>query len=460
MTTTNHDDRRREKASPLRALRDDFRALATSPRELWIVYAVKFLESVAYFAIYNLLVIYLSADLGYSDTEAGVISGTWLTAVSVFVFMAGFVADSLGIRRAMLVSVTSCLAGRLVLAASSTRAASLAGLAVMSWGVASMMPTMTAAVRQYTRKRTVSFGFSFFYVMMNVGALVAPLTIGRFRRLFPHGTDLAGAHLSSSRLVFVVGVGATALALGLTLLMRPDAEVERAARAARDGDDDDEHRPAASPLAALREVVFEANFWRFMLFVSLLVLVKLIFQHAHQTWPKYSLREFGEDFPFADYWAINPAMIIVLTPAVTALTRHRSAFACILWGSVLTACSVFFMAVSTTVAASVAFIVTLSLSEALWSPRIYEYTATIAPRGREASYMGLSQLPMFLAKPAVGGLSGWLLTMYCPASGPRDSHTMWWIIGLTTLAGPVAMWFLQGVIRPKPAAREGVAAAA
>lgn len=118
--------------SSIARIRDDLRSLAGSPRELWIVYGVKFLESVAYFAIYNLLAIYLSDDLGYTDTQAGTIAGTWLTAVSVFVFMAGFVADSLGIRRSLLVSVTSCLAGRLLLAASSSRAASLAGLAVMS----------------------------------------------------------------------------------------------------------------------------------------------------------------------------------------------------------------------------------------------------------------------------------------------------------------------------------------
>lgn len=310
-----------------------------------------------------------------------------------------------------------------------------------------MMPTMTAAVRQYTRKSTVSFGFSLFYVMMNVGALVAPLTIGRLRGAFPRGTVLLGAQLSSSRLVFWVGAAATLLALGLVLAMRPDEEVERLAQAA---DDEPPRKPAVSPLAAVREVVFERDFWRFMLFVSLLVLVKLIFQHAHQTWPKYALREFGQAFPFADWWAINPAMIIVLTPAVTALTRHRSAFACIVGGALLSACSVFFMATSTTVAASVAFIVMLSLGETLWSPRIYEYTATIAPKGREASYMGLSQLPMFLAKPTVGWMSGWLLTAYCPASGPRDSHTLWWIIGLTTLVGPLAIWLLRGVIQPKP----------
>jgi len=420
----------------------DLRRLARSPRELWVVYGVKFLESVAYFAIYNLIAVYLSEDLHMTDVQAGTVAGVWLTAVSVATFFAGFVADSLGIRKSLLVSILSCLVGRMMLLTGVLPVA-MTGLAVMTWGVASMMPTMTAAVRQYTRKDTVSFGFSLFYVLMNVGALVAPLTIGYCRRVFAQGHTvswLGGVHLSSSQLVFGVGVGATMLAVALVSTMRPDAVVA--------AESDPEAMPATRepPWKAFGAVVRESTFWRFMLFVSLLVLVRLIFQHAHLTWPKYTLRELGRSFPFANYWAINPAMIIVLTPLVTALTRARSAFWCIALGAAVSAGSVFFMAASTTVAASVAFIVTLSLGEALWSPRLYEYTATIARPGREAAYMGLSQLPMFLAKPLVGGMSGWMLATWCPETGPRSSQTLWLVVGLTTVVGPIAILGLRKVI--------------
>ena len=40
-------------------LMEDLRALAASPRELWIVYVMKLLESIAYFTVYTLLVIFL-----------------------------------------------------------------------------------------------------------------------------------------------------------------------------------------------------------------------------------------------------------------------------------------------------------------------------------------------------------------------------------------------------------------
>jgi dipeptide/tripeptide permease len=431
----------------------DLAGLAKSPRELWLIYGIKFLESLAYFAIYNLLAVYLTEDLNYGDKSAGTIAGTWLTVVSILMFVSGFVADALGIRKALLISVLSCLAGRTMMAVSSSPTVALAGLFVSAWGAASMLPTMTAAIRRYTTPSTVAFGFSLFYVDMNIGALVAPLTIGWFRRLFrqPLAVDLPGfgtMHWSASQLIFLVGAIATLLALFLVLAMRPDKAADTATPGLPG-----EVRKSNSPLAIFNEVRRERTFWGFMLFVSLLVLVRLIFQHAHLTWPKYSMREFGKDFDFAWYWSINPAMIILLTPVVTALTRTLSAYACIIVGSFISCISVFAMAASTSVTASVVFIVALSLGEALWSPRLYEYTARIAPPGREASYMGLSQIPMFVAKPIVGWLSGSMLAAYCPESGPRNSQMMWAIIGAMTLVGPVLILGLRSIIETPEAAR-------
>jgi hypothetical protein len=55
-----------------------------------------------------------------------------------------------------------------------------------------------------------------------------------------------------------------------------------------------------------------------------------------------------------------------------------------------------------------------SIGEAIWSPRLYQYTAAIAPKGKEGSYMALSLLPYFVAKLVVGMLSGRMLHRFCP----------------------------------------------
>jgi dipeptide/tripeptide permease len=409
-----------------RPLREDLRALAAAPRELWIVYAMKFLESVAFFTVYTLLVIFLSKDHGMSDTAAGSVAGTWLTAISLVVFVAGFIADGMGVRRALFIAALSTAIGRGLLTFAGDQITIYTALALSVWGIACMKPTMNAAVRAYTTPATVAFAFSLYYVVMNLGSAAQGPLITEFRAWFKEGAVLGGHHFSSSQLVFLVGFVASCINVVLSLFLR---EAPKPAGA-----------PAAkNPLSIAREVLREPAFWLFMGFIALLTFVRLIFQHAHLTWPKYALREFGESFPFASYWIINPIMIIFLTPFATAFTRRFPPYPVIVIGASISALSVFAMSLSTTVAASVAFIVTLSIGEALWSPRLYEYTATIAPRGREASYMGLSELPLFLAKPLVGFLSGYLLEAYCPESGPVDSKRMWLLIGLMTVAAPVVM---------------------
>lgn len=119
-------------------------------------------------------------------------------------------------------------------------------------------------------------------------------------------------------------------------------------------------------------------------------------------------------------------------------------------GTYVSALSVFFLAFSTSLPACVFFVITLSIGEAIWSPRLYDYTTSIAPEGREGTYMALSSAPLFLAKLPVGFLSGLLLQRYCPEhleeGEVRHSKTMWMIIGLSTIVSPILTTLLCGDI--------------
>jgi MFS family permease len=100
------------------------------------------------------------------------------------------------------------------------------------------------------------------------------------------------------------------------------------------------------------------------------------------------------------------------------------------------------------------FVVLLSVGEAFYSPRLYEYTAAIAPKGQEASYMAMSSLPFFLAKLGVAPVSGLLLARFCPDTGLRHSGTLWLIIGLSTMIAPVGLFVFQRFIRVHEAGRD------
>jgi hypothetical protein len=165
----------------------------------------------------------------------------------------------------------------------------------------------------------------------------------------------------------------------------------------------------------------------------------MIFRHLDATLPKYMVREFGEDTPKGTIYSINPALIIILVPLITAATSEVDPLVMIHHGSYISAGSVFFLAIWTTEWACVLFVVFLSIGEAVWSPRLYDYTMSVTQEGREGTYMALSSAPLFLAKLPVGFMSGFLLKTYCPEDGDRQSHLMWLIIGLTTCVSPVLL---------------------
>jgi hypothetical protein len=112
----------------------------------------------------------------------------------------------------------------------------------------------------------------------------------------------------------------------------------------------------------------------------------------------------------------------------------------LLFGAFISALSPFVLCLGSSMPYQIGMILVLTVGEALWSPRLYEYNVSIAPRGREATYVSLASLPYFLAKFLVGPTSGYLLATFVPAEGARNAAMLWGIVGLTTLLGPIGIW--------------------
>ena len=83
-----------------------------APRELWIIYSIKFAESTAYFAFSYIYAPYLSDVFGFSDIEAGMLYAYYGVLCSVFGLLAGPVIDSLDLRSALLVGTIPSFAAR------------------------------------------------------------------------------------------------------------------------------------------------------------------------------------------------------------------------------------------------------------------------------------------------------------------------------------------------------------
>lgn len=482
-----------------------FSMMATAPRELWIVYAAYIMENLAYkVGAASVLSLWLSSDLGYSDMSAGGMIATWSAIMTLITVLVGSLTDALGIRRTFLLGFAICLVSRVVMALSVNRWIALPfGLYPQAIGIALMIPVMAAACKQYTNAAQRSVAFALYYALMNLGYAIGDVIFDKLRGaqgMGEHGSwtlPFLGTELSTYRVLILLSVVFTVP--GFILIwgfMREGVEVTEAglkiAGQKSSGGKASVKLPSVSVAETLKKTgrIFaglwqEKAFYRFLLFMTLVVGARMIFYQLAFTFPKYGIRELGDGAPFAHLSGmLNSVMIVVLVPICGALTQKISAYRMVTVGSFVSALSVFFIAVPPAwfkpladgwlgevvvhrwlgVAGAVnplwiaifLFIVMLSLGEALWSPRLYEYAAAIAPKGQEASYMALSMLPYFLGKFFVGGLSGWLLNKYCPPTGPRNPEFMWFLIGCMAMVTPIGTFLFRKHLQLQESGRDPV----
>jgi len=478
-----------------------FLVLQGAVRELWIIFGCKILAIVAYGLVNSTLVLWLSSDLGFNDVRAGFVIATWSTMMTLCTVMVGSLVDAIGLRKAFLIGFGVCIFARGVMAFFLARWIALPfGLLPLALGEALMTPVMVAAVKRFATTDQRSMAFSVFYAMMNVGFAISGWTFDKVRAgLGEYGhyqLPLLGITLSTYQTVILLGFLFTIPTL-LVIYFGLRAGVEVTDQGVQIKPERSKY-PGEPLLKALvlssRDAVKDwarifGNLWtqpafyRFLAFLTLVVSVRLIFYHMYYTFPKYGIRELGEGAPIGRIFGVlNPVLIVILVPLVGALTQKMSAYKVVIIGSSIAAASVFFMAmppawfkpladgwlgdliahkwfgipgaVNPLYVSIVLSMVMLSVGEAFYSPRLYEYPAAIAPKGQEGSYMSLSLLPYFVAKFFVGALSGFLLQSYCPAQGPRQSGTMWLIIGLMAMVTPVGLLVFRRFIQVHEAGRE------
>jgi len=196
----------------------------------------------------------------------------------------------------------------------------------------------------------------------------------------------------------------------------------------------------------LSEVTAQKSFWKFVTMIVLLMGVRIVYRHLDATFPKYMIREFGKEVMYGSIIAINPFLIVILIPIFAPLSYQFSAYSQITFGALITSLSPFFLALDNQMWSAIMFVVILSIGEALWSPRLYEYTINITEEGKEGIYMALASSPMFVATLITGATSGLFLEQYCPEHGKRESWKMWTIIGAITLTSPFLLFFFKDKI--------------
>lgn len=495
------------------------KGLRGSPRELWLIILYKFIEYSAYAAMNMVFTLWLSADCGLKDVAASSFIAGWSIALTAIGMVVGALVDTVGIRRVCLLSVAMLLFSRLCMAKLTDPVlVFIFGFLPLALGFAIVAPVVSVGIKRYTTRVGSAMGFALFYVVMNVGYAVGGLGFDWIRGLFATrnaageivnangGVIWLGVHFSTYQLFFVFGTAATLLSL-LALLPIRDG-VERT----EEGIVITPPKPRGSvketvvssvkDTADLMGTVFrEKYFWIFMGLIGLTVFVRFVFLHFHYTFPKYGLRVLGEDAKIGNiYGVLNPVLIVFLVPLVSMLTKKVPSFRMLLIGASISSLSCFIALIPPQVFTHltdsvlgemifvnwlrmapsldallaapptpaywplIVFILVFTIGESIWSPRLLQFSAEIAPKGRESTYLSLAVLPSFAAKLVAVPMSGILLQIYAPVDEatkavlPHPDHAMiWFWVGVMALPTPIGLllcgrWINRHTKQGEPAA--------
>jgi MFS family permease len=449
----------------------DFNVLKETRKEYWGIQIINFLDSAFYFAMITIATIFLSEDLGLNDKQAGYSTALFTSATSLMLFISGMYTDWLGIKKSLHLSMFVMLVLRAAVVfvgvtPSMPHRGAIATvlLFLMAPFIAGLQTLFQSACQRFTTKRSRSAGFNMWYLFMNVGAAAAGFSIDIVRKLL----GLPNVH------IFTLGVLTAALCLvtGILMVKREEQLISPGAEPELQKEETEVRRK--TPIQALRAVIREPALWRLLVLITLILGVRAVYAYLYLLMPKYWLRTIGQDAAIGTLNTINPIGIVIGLVLFIPITNKFNVFKMLIYGAMISAFSLFPLALpwnlySRDIAQAhyimaVLCMVIVTIGEVAWSPKLYEYTAAIAPKGQEGIYLGLSLIPWFLAKTLVSAFSGHLLEYWCPekvmvngATMPlkeamaanllpygRTPAAMWLVLGLYAFAGCV----LALLIRP------------
>lgn len=436
-----------------------FAVLRETRMEYWGLQVINFLDMTAYFALYGIVVVFLSEDFGFSDVDAGYVYTIFTLATTVCLWFSGLFTDWLGIRKTIYVSMILMLIPRALVTWAgldenlANRAwIAAAGIIAMAPGMAMVQTMLQAGNRRFSTARSRGPAFNLWYLFMNVGAACGGFMIDIVRKTL----ELPNAYIVG----FGVFTSIACIIAGYAMIRR-----EEQLYGPDETPDEEPTGPRKKPWEIAWSVFSHPVFWRFMVLVILLLGVRAVFLYLHLLCPKYWLRVIGPDASIGTLQAINPILVIVGLLSLIPILGRFTVYGMLTYGAIISSLSLFMLAIPVfgplAYWSTIGFLVVLTIGEIIWSPRLQEYTAAIAPRGQEGTYLGLSLFPWFFAKGVVSFMSGHLLNRYVPEYPEgepilRDRlqngeipfwdtpSAMWIILGIITLAGPVIALLLRG----------------
>ena len=436
-------------------LTQPFVDLAHTSRALLGINLSYVLEGLTYFGVVGLLAIFFNDFIGLDDIDAGRMVGILTAGITISMLFLGATVDWIGLRKSLLIALSLMLVGRIFLTISpeigvpglwnSAHIFAMLGIFGIILGYGIYQPACYAGVKQLTNEKTSAMGYAMLYALMNLGGFLPGIISPPIRKAF----GIPG--------VFWVYTALTVVGIGFVYFIITKKAMKKALSDANQDADGNQKEEEVDEMAGLTKkekfAYYIKNFplkdLRFLYFVFILIFVQTLFAHNWLTIPQYTSRAFegfvSDNFEF--FVNLNPILIFILTPMVTALTSKKDTYNMMIIGTFVMASPTFILALGPSFETLMAYLIIMTLGETMWQPRFLQWVAEIAPKNMTGIYMGIGQFPWFLTKVITSLYSGWFLMNYCPSDAlPADmnTETMWFIYGCIAIISPIGLLLAKG----------------
>jgi len=443
------DEKAPQVTSPLHEIIDPFINLIKAPRALWGINLSYILEGLTYFGVLGLLVIYFNDFIGLDDIDAGRMVGVLTAGITLSMLFLGGAVDWFGVRKALLASLCFMLVGRVILTLAPNLGVSglwhsahwlaMLGILGIVLGYGIYQPACYAAVKKFTTAKTAAMGYAMLYALMNLGGFLPGIISPPVRR----ATGIQGVYWVFVALT-VAGLGVVFFILSKKTVAKAIAIAQKEKSEADKAEEDKTEKMSGKEKLKYYLKNFPIRDGRFMFFIFILIPVQTLFAHNWLTLPLYFSRAFtgvvSNNFEF--FVNFNPLLIFILAPMVAAITSKRDTYTMMILGTFVMASPTFILTLGPSLYTVFAYLILMTIGEAMWQPRFLQWVAEIAPKGMTGIYMGIGQFPWFLTKIITAMYSGWFLMHYCPAGAPPEqmnTESMWFIYGLIAMVSPITL---------------------
>lgn len=476
MTNENKTTEAKGAWAQIRKYFADFKVLKDNPREYWGMQIVNVVDCAWYFAFITIATVLLSeghswvfkhpnnlAGIGMSDKEAGYVMTVFSSAIVICLVFTGLVIDVLGIRKSLMWTMRLKVWLSLILGAIAMcepfpyRGIVVTAIFLIMAPLAAMMQSFfQVGNKRYSSKRSRGASFNLWYVCMNAGAVLGTPLVDYFRLKLEIGTN---------SIVFLGVVTALACLAVMHFMVRNEHQVYGPEEKPDESPEPKQGKKAFREMnGILRTMMTHDVFWRFTALMVATLGVRAVYVYMYMLMPKYWLRVIGPDAKIGLLNTINPILIVTGLIAFIPIANKFNPFKQLVFGAIASSMSLFVLTLpwhwfgstmpSGYYTLAIASMVLVSIGEIFWSPKLYEYISAIAPKGQDATYLGMSTMPWFVAKLVVSALSGHMLTRWCPEGiGTRISagnlpfwdspEAMWLVLGIWALSGPLIALFFE-----------------